>query len=62
MGLSPTDPRVLIPQLRRIHNVAVVQHRKDWTEQDALKAIADANLGIVYALPDTGPAHLPSAE
>jgi len=46
-----SDPRVQNPQLRRIHNVAVVQSRKGWTKAEAFQAITDANAGITYPIP-----------
>jgi hypothetical protein len=49
--LAPTDPRVTNPQVRRIHNVTVVQSRQGWTKEDAYRAITDADHGIVYARP-----------
>ena len=36
------------PQVRRLHNIKVVQSRKGWKFADLRKAMADAAAGIVY--------------
>ena len=46
--LSPTDPRVTNPMLRKIHNVTVVHARKGWTKAEAMEAVKAAARGEVY--------------
>jgi hypothetical protein len=50
--LPANDPRVVNPQLRRIHNVSVVHSKAGWTRTEAFQAITDAANGITYPLPE----------